>query len=90
MAGQELAAELGNGWGDDADVFAFTLREAGTVTFETRGGIDGYRLATDDDGGTGGGFRLVKVLAPGRYFLRVEGSAGSGSVKSLPNVLGKL
>ncbi len=86
VAGQVLAAELGNGWGDDVDVFAFTLRRARTVRLETRGGIDtlgtlidrfGHRLATDDDGGTDGGFRLVRVLAPGRYFLRVEGSGGA-------------
>ena len=36
----------------------------------------GQRLATDD-GGSDGGFGLVKVLAPGRYFLRIEASEGA-------------
>ena len=81
-AGQRLPAELGNGWGDDADVFTFTLDETCTVWIESRGTVDtlgtlmdryGHRLAMNGDDG----FRLVKVLAPGPYFLRIEGSAGA-------------
>jgi len=86
VPGQELAGELGNGWGDDADVFAFTLDEPHTVSFETTGEVDtfgglydrfGHRLAADDDGGSDGNFRIVKTLVPGRYFLRLEGMNGA-------------
>ena len=31
-------------------------------------------MAASDDGGRGASFRIVKTLAPGRYFIRVEGA----------------
>ncbi len=82
-AGQPVAGELGNSWGDDDDVFVFALDDQRTVRIETAGGSDtfgglydrfGQRLGQDDDSGTDGGFRLVKTLSPGTYFVRVEGS----------------
>ncbi len=85
--GDEVTAELGNGWGDDHDVFRFVLggshgsdlwrvRLGTTGDTDTFGGLydrSGQRLARDDDGGVGANFRIVRTLSPGLYFVRVEG-----------------
>lgn len=77
-----VAAEIRNRWGDDADVFRLRLTELRTVEVATSGDADtfgslydrhGHRLATDDDGGAGRNFRIVKTLSPGLYYLRIEG-----------------
>ncbi len=74
--------EIANGWSDDVDFFVFELETAGTVRIETAGEADtfgglydrqGQRLAAAGDGGAGSNFRLVKTLAAGFYFVRVEG-----------------
>ncbi|MCP4660738.1 MAG: hypothetical protein GY856_35500 [bacterium] len=89
--------EIVNDWTDDYDVFTFYLAEQRTVWFETRGGVDtvgtvydlrGHRLAAAAGGGVDGNFRLVRTLAPGRYFLRIEGRSGSQGPYSL--ILGTL
>ncbi len=82
--GREAAGEIGNGWGDDGDVFLFIVAgsEPRTLEIETAGDVDtfgilydraGQRLAASDDGGRGTNFRLVRTLTPGTYFVRVEG-----------------
>jgi len=97
--GQEVKAEIGNEWGDDDDFFTFLLTDMETVRIESTGSTDtfgslyderGYRLQSDDDGGTGGNFRLVKTLTPGRYFVRVTGGDGApGSYRLTVEVLGR-
>ncbi len=81
--GQAASGEIRNDWGDDSDVFAFQLSEVRTVEIATDGTADtfgvlfdrfGHRLAIKDNEGAGDpGFRLVKTLGPGWYFVRVEG-----------------
>ncbi len=90
--GREVRAEVDNGWGDDEDLFTFAVKELTSVRIETTGSSDtvgglydgdGYRLRVDDDGGSGGNFRIVKTLSPGRYFVRVEGGAGAEGLYGL-------
>ncbi len=87
-----LRGEIGNGWGDDHDVFAFELTAPRTVSVETSGDTDtfgglynrrGQRLAAADEGGHGDNFRLVKTLQPGLYFVRVEATVGSQGAYAL-------
>jgi hypothetical protein len=92
--GRQAAGEIGNGWGDDGDVFLFVVAgpEPRTVEIETAGGVDtfgvlydrsGQRLAASAGGGRGENFRLVRTLAPGAYFVRVEGRHGAEGLYSL-------
>ncbi len=90
--GEWIDGEIVNDWTDDYDVFTFYLAEPRTVWFETRGGVDtvgtlydlrGHRLAAADGGGVDGNFRLVRTLAPGRYFVRIEGGSGTQGPYSL-------
>ena len=80
--GHAVAGEILNDRGDDHDFFALRLTELRTIEITTTGGTDtfgslhdrsGHRLAADDDGGDGGNFRIAKTLAPGWYFVRIEG-----------------
>ncbi len=84
---RRAAGQLGNGWGDDDDVFRFRLCGWQTIEIATAGDADthgrlydraGQLLAGDDDGGDGGNFRLVRTLGPGTYFVRVEGVQSTG------------
>lgn len=86
--GSSAAGEIGNAHGDDADVFVLTLTELATIELATIGEADtfgvlsdrnGQRLAVDDDGGGERNFRILATLAPGRYFLRVEGAGAEGA-----------
>ncbi len=83
--GEEVLAEIGNGWDDDIDVFSFVVEQLSTVVIETIGSSDtlgglydrhGYRLRSDDDSGAGANFRIFKTLSPGLFFVRVEGHTG--------------
>lgn len=83
--GRGIAAEIGNGWGDDEDVYRFRLSAMATVAVEAVGEADcaitlydrfGQRLATQ--GGGEGGALIVRTLLPGGYFVRVAGW-GAGS-----------
>ncbi len=85
FAGGTIEGELANDWGDDHDVFTFVVTEQQTVEI-TSAGVDAFgsllnavgdRLAANDGGDDGAGFRLVKTLVPGRYFVRVEGARGA-------------
>ncbi len=75
--------ELANGWGDDVDVFRFrvdgwqTVEIATCSDFTTRGELfDAAGQSLDATGGDDG-FRMVRTLGPGTYFVRVAGeSAG--------------
>ncbi len=85
-----IGGEIGNGWGDDADVFQFFVDgELGaklrTVEIETTGDVDtfgtlhdrfGIRLDKAGEGGHGANFRIVRTLPPGVYYVRVEGRHG--------------
>ncbi len=90
--GRPASGELDNGWGDDHDLFRFELTAARTVRIETSGEADtfgglydrhGQRLAAAADGGEGANFRLVKTLAPGLYFVRVEAEGWTEGAYSL-------
>ena len=79
---EPVAGEIDNPWIDDEDVFRFRLQTLRTVEISTDGPTDtlgelqdrfGQRLGGNDDGGRDGNFRLVRTLAPGSYFVRVEG-----------------
>jgi hypothetical protein len=72
------------------ELLSFSVAAQGTVKITSSGETDtagalydrhGHRLASDDDGGERGNFRLVKTLVPGEYFLRVE-SRGTSDVTS--------
>ncbi len=82
--GQSIRGEIANDQGDDYDVFVFELPGAQTVRIETSaeigtlGGIydrRGQRLAAAGD--EDGGFRLVKTLPAGLYFVRIEAASWS-------------
>ncbi len=82
----EISGEIGNAWGDDQDYFALRVTSLETVQITVAGATDtrgslydryGHRLAMDDDGGAGTGFRIVESLSPGLYFLEVEGSGSA-------------
>ena len=84
--GQDVTAEIRNDWGDDSDYFTFVVEELASVSIETTQGSDtfgtlydrnGYRLSTGGGDGLRQGFRMVKTLSPGRYFVRVEGQGGA-------------
>ncbi len=99
--------ELDNGWGDDVDAFRFhvdawrTVEIAACSGFPTRGELfdaAGQHLdAADGDGG----FRLVRTLGPGTYFVKVAGASGGygleirtldldRALQPLPTILGTL
>ncbi len=68
-----------------ATVRSFSLRHWETVDISTLGELDtvgalyddnGLRVATDDDSGAEGNFRIVHTLPPGRYFLRLSERRG--------------
>jgi hypothetical protein len=79
--GVRISGELSPTDLDDEDFFQFVLLANQTVRIESQGSLDtfgglyddkGHRLAATDGGGQEGNFRIVKTLAPGRYFVRVE------------------
>ena len=84
----KASGEIANGWGDDADVFGFRIHQWQTVVLSTAGGVDtrgtlldahGMVLEANDDGGESGNFRVVRTLAPGTYFVRVQGVGSTGN-----------
>ncbi len=95
--GQDMVGEIRNGWGDDGDVFLFTLGSSHgtklwTLKIETTGDLDtfgglydrsGQRLEKGDGGGGGDNFRIVRTLGPGTYFVRVEGRDGAEGLYAL-------
>ncbi len=92
IAGQAVAGEIRNGWGDDEDVFHFVLGEARgsslwKVAIETAGDVEVLGALYDRSGqrlvqiGGDGGSRIV--LAPGGYFLRVESRYGGEGAYAL-------
>ena len=76
---------------DDADYFRLQVTEPTVAAIYTTGGFDGegtlldpdgHEIASDDDGGEGGNFRIEAFLPRrGAYYLRVEAGflAGPGS-----------
>jgi hypothetical protein len=89
--GRTVAGEVANDWGDDVDVFRFVLPGSPAVDLwrvelvttgatETQGALfdrRGWSRLARSGGGRGGNFRLVQVLRPGVYYVRVEGAQGA-------------
>lgn len=68
-------------------VRSFSLRSWQTAEISTLGELDtvgalyddnGLQVAADDDSGVQENFRIVRILPPGRYFLRLARQGGSG------------
>ncbi len=87
---EKTGGEIGNGQGDDGDVFRFRLDSLTTVKLRARGAAEltamlydghGQRLGTVEDDGTG--MRLVRTLVAGTYFVRLEGRDGAAGRYSL-------
>ena len=66
----------------DVDYFRVQVTTSGQLTVYTTGTTDtvgrlesstGATLATNDDGGTGTNFRIVRDVTPGTYYIRVTG-----------------
>ena len=74
----------------DVDYFRLEIANQGTLTLETTGGTDtsgSLHSNTEDitrnySGGQGDNFRIVRVLAPGTYFLRVSRGPGRYTLSS--------
>lgn len=80
-----IAGEIRNAWGDDEDVFTFTLEESHAVRLGLEGpaGLElevydalGHRLALESSDGEGALEHHV-VLAAGTYYGRLAGSHGA-------------
>ncbi|MDR2073528.1 MAG: PPC domain-containing protein [Spirochaetaceae bacterium] len=76
--GNSLDAFLSSG---DEDWYSFTLDNRGTVSIDTSGGLDTLLalfdahttvLSRDDDSGSGGNARIIKLLEPGKYYIMVR------------------
>ena len=83
---RHATGELGNAWGDDADVFRFSLRRWQSVQISVRGDLDALVSLYDGDGQrldssavTGGTSRLVRTLRPGAYYVRLESESSAGA-----------
>ena len=70
----------------DVDYFRFEVAEAREVTIGTTGDLDtvgtledgeGGRLASNDNGGSGGNFSIRRRLSAGTYHVRVESDGSS-------------
>ena len=95
--GRVAGGELDNAFGDDEDYFTFVLTGQQTVAIAAAGEDEdvlgvlydarGQRLTVDGRGQLGGEPRLVRTLAAGRYFVRVESlypRAGSYTLSVTP------
>lgn len=76
--------------GGAPEVFSFTAATQGTYTLQTESdadlvmtllGTDSARIAEDDDSGPGNNPRIVKDLAPGKYFVRVRHFSADGAAR---------
>ncbi len=85
LTGQVVTAEIRNQWGDDDDYFTFTLKDLASVRIATNNASDSIGSLYDRHGyllSSGGseyrqGFRIVRTLSPGRYYVRVAGRDGT-------------
>ena len=66
----------------DTDYFRISVSGSGTLAVYTSGSLDtigqlensaGSRLASDDDSGSGGNFRIERNVSRGTYYIRVRG-----------------
>ena len=92
ILGRSVRGTIDNSYGDDRDFFVFELLAARTVTIEASGGVEalgglydrhGQQLAAAVSGVADAGFRMVKSLQSGLYFVRVEGAHRSQGDYSL-------
>ncbi len=90
--GHPFRGEITDGWIPDHDARTFVLTEQRTVKIEALADMDtiavlfdrwGNRLAVADSIGGRGKLHLVKTLAPGRYFIRIESRDGMPGAYSL-------
>ena len=74
-----IHGELANGWGDDVDAFRFRVDGWRTVAIAARGATRGELFDAAgqrlDVARGDAGFRLVRTLSPGTYFVRVAGES---------------
>ena len=84
VLGHSVTGEIGNGWGDDRDVFRIRLESLTTVEVRAWGESEflgelydrhGQRLEGSSD--TREGLRLVRTLVPGTYFISIGGRNGA-------------
>jgi len=84
--GARIHGEVGNGWGDDRDVFSLVLPRATTVrialdspTGQAPGllDFDGQRLLTHPQTLASGAAEWVQTLQAGTYYLTVDDHSGS-------------
>lgn len=82
--GRSIEGEIRNGWGDDEDVFTFTLEQSHGLRIEVAGAVEldiqlydssGHRLALEPGVGEPPAERYV-LLAAGSYSLRLAGTHG--------------
>ncbi len=83
-----VSGEIGNDWGDDVDVFRFRVKTLTAVEIEAQGDPELMAEVYDRHGqrldlAIGDGLRRVRTLAPGAYFLRLEGRDGAAGRYSL-------
>lgn len=88
--GSGAVGEIRNGWGDDDDVFQLVLggshgADFWTVVLEAAGDIETFGILYDRSGqrlensgsGNDEGFRMVRTLPSGVYYVRVRGRHGA-------------
>ena len=72
--------------GGDVDYFRVQISGSGELTIHTTGSTDTYgtlhdasgsRLASNDDGGSEGNFRIVHRVNPGTHYIQVRGYSSS-------------
>ena len=72
----------------DTDYFRISVSDSGTLEVYTSGSVDtvgqledsgGSRLTGNDDGGSGGNFRIERDVSGGTYYIRVRGIANSAT-----------
>ena len=72
--------------GGDNDYFRISVTDSGTLTVSSTGSFDTYgyllnssgsSIASDDDGGSGGNFRISRHVTSGTYYIRVRAYSSS-------------
>ncbi len=84
QAGSSTAGRLDRP--NERDCFIVEVPDMSTVTLETSGSTDTVGVlrgngveATDNDGGSGGNFRISQRVSAGTYFLAVDGFEGTAT-----------
>ena len=80
---QPVKGSLSNGWGDDVDTFRFQVDHWRTIELSAQGSVQGTLFdhrgqRLDTVGSSNHGFRLVRSLGPGTYYLRLTAEEDAG------------